>query len=60
VVEDIDGVVKLIVPVPPVNGLPPVAPAYQSIVSPVLTDPLIATVPDPVLDPSTPVGLEGI
>ena len=46
-------------PVPPDNGLPPVAPEYQSIVSPAFTDPLIATVPELELDPSVPVGLEG-
>ena len=54
-----EGVVKLVVPVPPDNGLPPVEFAYQSIVSPTFTLPLITTVPVPILEPSVPVGLEG-
>ena len=59
VVEEMEGVVKLVVPVPPDNGLPPEELAYQSMVSPVVTAPLIVTVPVPFLDPSVPVGLEG-
>ena len=59
VVEEMEGVVKLVVPVPPDNGLPPEELAYQSIVSPVVTAPLIETVPVPFLEPSVPVGLEG-
>ena len=58
-VEEMEGVVKLVVPVPPDNGLPPVELAYQSMVSPVVTAPLIETVPVPFLEPSVPVGLEG-
>ena len=54
------GVVKLVVPVPPDKTEPPVNAAYQSIVSPELTLALIATVPVPILEPSTPdVGLLG-
>ena len=49
----------MVVPVPPDNGLPPVELAYQSIVSPAFTDPLIVTVPAPEFDPSIPVGLDG-
>ena len=59
VVEEMEGVVKLVVPIPPESGLPPVELAYQSIVWPALTEPLIATVPVPYLEPSVPVGLEG-
>ena len=54
-----EGVVKLVVAVPPDNGLPPEELAYQSIVSPVVTEPLISTVPVPILEPLVPVGLEG-
>ncbi len=54
------GVVKLVVPVPPDNTLPPVAAAYQSIVSPAPTLALIPTVPVPDLEPFTPdVGVDG-
>jgi hypothetical protein len=59
VVEEMEGVVKLVVAVPPDNGLPPVELAYQSMVSPVVTAPLIETVPVPYLEPSVLVGLEG-
>jgi len=56
----IDGVVNVVVPVPPLNTLPPVDAAYQSIVSPPDTLALIFTVPVPVLVPSTPaVGVDG-
>ena len=58
-VEEIEGVVKLVVAVPPDKGLPPVELAYQSIVSPVFTVPLITTVPVPILEPFVPVGTEG-
>ena len=34
VVPEMDGVVKLEVPVPPLSGEPPLAAAYQSMVSP--------------------------
>jgi hypothetical protein len=54
------GVVNDVVPLPPLNTLPPLDAAYQSIVSPVDTLALIFTVPVPVLDPSTPlVGADG-
>ena len=59
VVEEMEGVVKLVVPVPPDSGLPPEELAYQSIVSPAITAPLIETVPVPYLEPSVLVGLEG-
>ena len=54
-----EGVVKLVVPLPPDKTLPPVGFSYQSIVSPEITPPLITTVPVPILEPSVPVGLEG-
>ena len=54
-----EGVVKLVVPLPPDKTLPPVGFSYQSIVSPEITLPLITTVPVPILDPFVPVGLEG-
>ena len=54
-----EGVVKLMVPVPAVNGIPKVEFSYQSIVSPEITLPLITTFPIPIVDPSVPVGLEG-
>ena len=57
-VEDIDGVVKLAVPVPPASMLPPDDAAYQSIVKPApgsATDK--PTVPVPHLEPLT--GLVG-
>ncbi len=54
------GVVKLVTPEPPDNTLPPVASAYQSIVSPAPALALMPTVPVPVLDPFTPdVGVFG-
>ena len=43
------GVVKLVTPVPPASGDPPVAAAYQSIVSPVPTVAVKTTVPVPHL-----------
>ena len=52
VVVEILGVVNVVVPVPPLSKLPPLAAAYQSIVQPegTLVTP-IATVPVPHLDP---------
>ena len=53
-----EGVVKLIVPVPPVRGLPPVEAEYQSIVKPApgsATE--IVTLPEPHTEaPVPPVG----
>ena len=54
------GVVKEVVPVPPARTAPPVAAAYQSIVSPALTLADIITDPVPHLEPLTgPVGAAG-
>jgi hypothetical protein len=54
------GVVKLLVPVPPVNAVPPVAAAYQSIVVPAGTpDTDNATVPVPQREPFTAVAVPG-
>lgn len=50
---------KFVVPVPPESGLPPVELAYQSIVSPEFTDPLIETVPGLTLEPLVPTGADG-
>ena len=47
------------VPVPPESWLPPVELAYQSMVSPAFTDPLIETEPALALEPFVPVGLDG-
>ena len=47
------GVVNAVTPVPPVNTVPPVEAAYQSIVSPAFTEAEIFTVPVPHLDPLT-------
>lgn len=55
------GVVKLLVPVPPVSTVPPVAAAYQSTVTPVGVTALINTVPGPQRDPGVPaVGVLGM
>ena len=55
------GVVKEVVPVPPASTAPPVAAAYQSIVSPAPTLADIVTVPVPHLAPSTGlIGAAGI
>ena len=54
------GVVNDVVPVPPARTAPPVAAAYQSIVSPALTFADIATVPVPHLELFIPVGGFGI
>ena len=53
VVADILGVVKLVTPVPPARGDPPVAAAYQSMVSPTGTVADKVTVPDPHLEALT-------
>ena len=45
VVAEMEGVVKLVVPVPPVSGDPPVAAAYQSMVSPASGVALMVSVP---------------
>jgi len=54
------GVVNDVVPVPPARTAPPDAAAYQSIVSPAPAVPDIITVPVPHLEPSVPVGGDGI
>ena len=55
------GVVKEVVPVPPASTAPPVAAAYQSIVSPAPTLADIITVPVPHLAPLTGfIGAAGI
>jgi hypothetical protein len=56
------GVVKLKVPVPPASGDPPVAAAYQSIVSLLPTVAVRTTVPVPHLvnGPTPAVGAAGI
>ena len=60
VVADILGVVKLVTPVPPARGDPPVAAAYQSMVSPPPTVAEITTVPVPHLVKGPPaVGAAG-
>ena len=56
VVDEILGVVKLVVPVPPVKAAPPLAAAYQSTVSPPLTVAEIVTVPAPQRELFPPVG----
>ena len=54
------GVVKLVTPVPPARGAPPVAAAYQSMVSPAGTLADRVTVPGPHLEaPVAPVGAAG-
>ena len=49
-----------VVPVPPAKGDPPVAAAYQSIVSPAPGVADIVTVPVPHLDAGTAVGALGL
>jgi hypothetical protein len=56
---EIDGVVKLDVPVPPVSGEPPVAAAYQSITVPAAGVALSTTVPVPHREAAVPVGAAG-
>ena len=53
------GVVNEVTPVPPDNTVPPVAAAYQSMVSPVPGVALKATVPEPQREPGVPVGADG-
>jgi hypothetical protein len=50
------GVVNEVTPVPPDNTVPPVAAAYQSMVSPVPGVALKETVPVPQREPRVPVG----
>jgi hypothetical protein len=52
------GVVKLFVPMPPFNGVPPVATSYQSISIP-LDEALRFTVPGPQCEFGVTVGLTG-
>ena len=56
------GEVKLVTPVPPVKGLPPLAALYQSIVSPVPTVAVSVTVPVPhlVKGPAPATGAAGL
>ena len=54
------GVVNDVVPVPPARTAPPVAAAYQSIVSPAPTVPDMITVPVPHLELFIPVGEFGV
>ena len=56
---EILGVVKLVVPVPPLNILPVEETEYQSIVSPAPGVALIETVPVPQREPFTAVGVDG-
>ena len=55
----IDGVVKLVTPVPPVTIEPPVIASYQSTVVPVTTLAPSITVPVPQREPDVPVGTAG-
>lgn len=56
---EIDGVLKVDVPVPPVSGDPPVAAAYQSITEPAAGVALSTTVPVPHREAAVPVGAAG-
>ena len=56
---EIEGVVKLDVPVPPVSGEPPVAAAYQSMTVPAADVALSVTVPVPHREAAVPVGAAG-
>jgi len=60
VVPVIVGVVKEVVAVPPVSIAPPVAAAYQSMVSPAAGVAVITTVPVPHLAAGPAVGATGI
>ena len=62
VVADMLGVVKLVTPVPPARGLPPLAALYQSMVSPVPTVAVSVTVPVPhrVKGPAPATGAAGL
>jgi hypothetical protein len=57
---EIEGVVKVDVPVPPVSGEPPVAAAYQSITVPATDVALSTTVPVPHREAPVPVGAAGL
>ena len=59
VVAEILGVVNEVTPVPPVKTVPPVAAAYQSMVSPVPAVDVIVTVPVPQRDWFPAVGAVG-
>ena len=54
------GVVNEVTPVPPDNTVPPVAAAYQSMVSPVPGVAPKETVPVPQREPGVPVGADGV
>lgn len=56
---EIEGVLKVDVPVPPANGEPPVAAAYQSITDPAGGVAVRVTVPVPQREPAMPVGTAG-
>lgn len=56
---EIEGVVKVVVPVPPVSGDPPVAAAYQSMVVPPTAVALRFRVPVPQREAAVPVGAAG-
>ena len=58
-VVEIEGVVKVVVPVPPVSGDPPVAAAYQSMVVPANAVALRVTVPVPQRESAVPAGAAG-
>ena len=51
--------VNVVVPVPPANGDPPVAAAYQSMVAPAAVVAVRVSVPVPQRDASVPVGAAG-
>ena len=52
--------VNVVVPVPPANGDPPVAAAYQSMVAPAAGVALSTTVPVPHREAPAPVGTAGL
>lgn len=54
-----EGVVKLVVPVPPAKGDPPVKAAYQSSVAPAEAVPDRLTVPVPQFEPGVVVATVG-
>ena len=58
-VVEIDGVWKVVVPVPPVKIEPPLDAAYQSTVSPAPGEANIKTLPVPQRELSVPVGAAG-
>ena len=53
-VDDREGVVYEVTPLPPLNTVPPLEAAYQSTVSPTPADAEITTVPETHIDPSVP------